>query len=382
MTEPPPTSSLQLRSLVTEQGNLELSLVDVPLPSLASDEVLVRVEAAPINPSDLGLLLAGADVASAVVGGTAERPSMVAPLADGALRRLGARVGNSLPVGNEGAGTVVAAGSSPEAQSLLGRTVAVAGGAMYSQYRVVNALLCLVLSEGTTAKEGASSFVNPLTALGMIETMRREGHQGLVHTAAASNLGQMLVKLCLEEDVPLVAIVRKPEQVELLRSIGAIHVCDSSAPSFMVDLIEALKATSATLAFDATGGGKLVSQILTAMEAAATTSGGEYSRYGSTVHKQVYIYGGLDPSPTMLTRNFGFAWGLGGWLLTPFLGSIDLDTFSRLRTRVAAGLKTTFASSYSGEVSLAGMIDPSAVSRYSRQATGEKYLVVPHLHGL
>jgi len=250
---------------------------------------------------------------------------------------------------------------------------------MYAQYRVVNASLCLVLPEGTSAKEGASSFVNPLTALGMVETMRREGHQGLVHTAAASNLGQMLVKLCLEEDVPLVAIVRKSEQAELLRSIGAVHVCDSSLPSFMTDLINALKTTSATMAFDATGGGKLVSQILTAMEAAANTSAEGYSRYGSTVHKQVYIYGGLDPSPTVLTRNFGFAWGIGGWLLTPFLGSIDLDTFARLRSRVAAGLKTTFASSYTSEVSLAGMLDPLALSGYSKQATGEKYLVVPNL---
>ena len=378
MTEPLPTSSLQLRSLVTEQGTLELSLVDVSLPTLASDEVLVRVEAAPINPSDLALLLAGANVASAVVEGTAERPIVTTPLTDGALRSLAARVGKSLAVGNEGAGTVVAAGSSPEAESLLGRTVAVAAGSMYSQYRAVNVLSCLVLSPEASAKAGASAFVNPLTALGMIETMRREGHKGLVHTAAASNLGQMLVKLCLEEEVPLVAIVRKPEQVELLRSIGAVNVCDSSSPSFMVDLIDALRTTSSTLAFDATGGGKLVSKILTAMEAAANTGAGEYSRYGSTVHKQVYIYGGLDPSPTMLTRNFGFAWGIGGWLLTPFLGSIDGDTFNRLRSRVAGGLTTTFASSYTGEVSLAGLLDPLVLSRIAKHATGEKYLLVPN----
>ena len=243
----------------------------------------------------------------------------------------------------------------------------------------MSASSCLVLPPGISAKQGASSFVNPLTALGMIETLRREGHKGLVHTAAASNLGQMLVKLCLEEDVPLVAIVRKPEQVELLRSIGAVHVCDSSSPSFMTDMIDALRATSATMAFDATGGGKLVSQILTAMEAAADTSAREYSRYGSTVHKQVYIYGGLDPSPTTLTRNFGFAWGIGGWLLTPFLGSIEPDTFSRMRSRVAEELKTTFASYYTGEVSLAGMVDPLMLRTYSKQATGEKYLVAPNL---
>ena len=232
---------------------------------------------------------------------------------------------------------------------------------------------------GTSAKEGASSFVNPLTSLGMIETMRREGHNGLVHTAAASNFGQMLVKLCLEEDVPLVAVVRKPQQAELLRSIGAVHVCDSSSPSFMPDLIDALGTTSATMAFDATGGGKLASQILTAMEVAANGSAQEYSRYGSTVRKQVYIYGGLDPGPTLLTRNFGFAWGVGGWLLTPFLGSIEPDTFSRLRSRVVAGLSTTFASSYSGEVSLAGMLDPQVLRQCSKQATGGKYLVAPNL---
>jgi NADPH2:quinone reductase len=378
MTEPLPADSLELRSLVTEQGTLELSLTEVPLPSLGTGEVLVRVEAAPINPSDLGLLLAGANVASAVVEGTSDRPVITAPLADGALRALAARVGQSLPVGNEGAGTVVAAGPTPEAQALLGRIVAIAGGAMYSQYRAVRAPSCLVLPPGISAKEGASSFVNPLTALGMIETMRGEGHRGLVHTAAASNLGQMLVKLCLEEDVPLVAIVRKPQHAELLRSIGAVHVCDSSSPAFMTELIEALKATLATMAFDATGGGKLVSQILTAMEAAAHKSSGAYSRYGSTVHKQVYIYGGLDPSPTILTRNFGFAWGVGGWLLTPFLGTIDPDTFSRLRARIAAGLKTTFLSSYTGEVSLVGMLDPLTLRQYSKQATGEKYLVTPN----
>jgi NADPH:quinone reductase-like Zn-dependent oxidoreductase len=377
VTEPLPTSWLELRSLVTERGTLELSLSEVPLPDLNSGEVLVRIEAAPINPSDLGLLLAGADVDSAVAEGTSERPVVTAPIADGVFRSLAARVGKSLPVGNEGAGTVVGAGTSTEAQSLLGRTVAVAGGSMYSQYRAVSVSSCLALPPGTSAKEGASSFVNPLTALGMFETMRREGHRGLVHTASASNLGQMLVKLCLEEDVPLVAIVRKPEQVELLRSIGAVHVCDSSSPSFMADLIEAISATSATIAFDATGGGKLTSNILTAMEAAANASAREYSRYGSTVHKQVYIYGGLDTSPTTLTRNFGFAWGVGGWLLTPFLGSIEPETFSRLRSRVVEGLKTTFASSYTDEVSLAGLLDPLVLSRTKKQATGEKHLVVP-----
>jgi NADPH:quinone reductase-like Zn-dependent oxidoreductase len=381
MTDTVPSSSLELRSLVTEQGTLELSLIDVAVLTPTPGQVLLRVEAAPINPSDLGLLLAGADMDSASIDGTPDGPVVSAPLAEGALRALAARVGRSLPVGNEGAGTVVDAGASPEAQALLGRTVAVAGGSMYAQYRMCEASACLVLPEGTSAREGASSFVNPLTALGMIETMRRDGHSGLVHTAAASNLGQMLVKLCLEESIPLVNIVRKPEQESLLRSIGAVHVCNSDSPSFRSDLTEALTVTSATLAFDATGGGKLASQILSGMEAAATATAtaAEYSRYGSTVRKQVYIYGGLDPSPTVLTRNFGFAWNVGGWLLTPFLQSIGPDAFSELRARVATGLTTTFASTYTSEVALADVLDPSVFSRFVKQATGEKFLVNPQL---
>jgi NADPH:quinone reductase-like Zn-dependent oxidoreductase len=283
-----------------------------------------------------------------------------------------------MAVGNEGAGTVVAGGDSPLAQSLIGKTVSAAGGSMYSQYRAIDAAACLVLPDGTSAREGASSFVNPLTALGMVSTMRREGHTGLVHTAAASNLGQMLVKLCVEEQIPLVNIVRKSEQVELLRSIGAAHVCNSSSPSFMSDLIDALQLTGATLSFDAIGGGRLVSQTLTAMEAAASASSTQYSRYGSTTHKQAYIYGGLDPSPTVLTRSFGFAWSLGGWLLNSFLQSLDAVSVQELRERVAAGLTTTFLSHYTQEVSLAQALQPEAITAYSKQATGEKYLITPN----
>jgi NADPH:quinone reductase-like Zn-dependent oxidoreductase len=377
MTADLPETALELRSLVTSQGTLELSLHDVPVPTPAANEVLVRVEAAPINPSDLGLLIASADMTTATVSGTPERPIVTASLAAGSLGGLSARVDKSLPVGNEGAGTVVAAGSSPAAQALVGKTVGLAGGAMYSQYRVVDAAACLVLADGTTAKDGASSFVNPLTALGMVETMRREGHSALVHTAAASNLGQMLVKLCNADGVPLVNIVRKPEQEELLRSLGAVHVCNSGSPSFSTDLLEALIATGATLAFDATGGGTLASQILNGMEQAANATAAEYSRYGSTVHKQVYIYGALDTGPTTLTRNFGMAWGVGGWLLTPFLGSIGAEAIGRLRARVAAELTTTFASTYTEEVSLAGMLRPEAFTRYVKRATGEKFLVTP-----
>ncbi|MDT5345156.1 MAG: NADPH:quinone reductase, partial [Mycobacterium sp.] len=316
MTADLPDNALELRSLVTSRDTLELSLHDIPVPSPAANEVLVRVEASPINPSDLGVLIAGADMATATVAGTSERPVITATLKDAVLKGLSARVDKPIPVGNEGAGTVVAAGSSSAAQALLGKTVGIAGGGMYTQYRAVDASACLVLPEGVTAKDGASSFVNPLTALGMLETMRREGHSGLVHTAAASNLGQMLVKLCIKDEVPLVNIVRKPDQEELLRSLGAVHVLNSESPSFSTDLVEALKATAATLAFDATGGGTLASQILNGMEQAASSTAAEYSRYGSTVHKQAYIYGGLDTGPTTLTRNFGMAWGLGGWLLT------------------------------------------------------------------
>jgi NADPH:quinone reductase len=377
MTADLPDTALQLRSLVTSEGTLELSLQDVPVPTLAANEVLVRVEASPINPSDLALLTASADMAKATVGGSPERPVVTAPLSAAALAGLSARVDVPLPVGNEGAGTVVAAGSSPAAQALLGKTVGIAGGAMYAQYRAVDAASCLVLPDGATARDGASSFVNPLTALGMLETMRREGHSGLVHTAAASNLGQMLVKVCQKDGVPLVNIVRKPDQEQLLRALGAVHVCNTASPSFSTDLVEALKATSATIGFDATGGGTLASQILNGMEEAANSTAAEYSRYGSSVHKQVYIYGGLDTGPTILTRNFGMAWGLGGWLLTPFLVSAGAETIGRLRARVAAELTTTFASTYTREVSLAGMLAPDAFTSYVRRATGEKFLVTP-----
>ena len=377
MTMTIPDTGLALHSLVRPEGKLELTLVDVPVPSPKPNQVVIRVEASPINPSDLGLLLAGADVSTAVTSGSADRPVVTANITDAAMRALAARVGTSLPVGNEGAGTVVATGTSPEAQALLGRTVSVAGGAMYSQFRCVDASLCLVLPEGTPARVGASSFVNPLTALGMVETMRREDRTALVHTAAASNLGQMLVKLCLEERVPLVCIVRKPEQESLLRAIGAVHVCDSSSPTFMSDLVEALTVTSATLAFDAIGGGKLASQILTCMEAAASSSTSEYSRYGSSTHKRVYIYGGLDRGPTELTRSFGFAWDVGGWLLTPFLQSLEPEKLQRLRQRVADGLQSTFASTYTREVSLVEALQPEAYLAYSLQATGEKFLITP-----
>jgi NADPH2:quinone reductase len=371
-------TGLQLRSTIKREGVVELALVSVPTPQPRADEVLVRVEAAPINPSDLGLLLGGADPTTAAASGTAERPIVTATIPPAAMPALAGRLEQSLPVGNEGAGVVVRAGDAPAARALLGKTVAMLGGAMYAQYRCIKASECLVLPPGTTAAVGASCFVNPLTALGMVETMRREGHTALVHTAAASNLGQMLVKLCRKDDVGLVNIVRRPEQVELLQAIGARYVCDSSAPRFLDGLVEALAATGATLAFDAIGGGRLAGQILTAMELALTRTAQGYSRYGSTTHKQVYIYGGLDRGPTELHRTFGMAWGIGGWLLGPFLQRIGADAARALKERVAAEITTTFASIYTKEVSLVEALQPWEIAAYARLATGEKYLIKPN----
>jgi NADPH:quinone reductase len=377
VTDQVPAQGLQLRSLVTTSQTVELSLADVDVPAPAPDQVIVRVAAAPINPSDLGLMFAGADLSRAAAGGTPDRPVVTAPLPAGAARAAVARAGLSLPAGNEGAGTVVAAGESAAARALLGRVVAVAGGAMYAQYRCVSAAACLELPDGATAADGAAAFVNPMTALGMIETMRMEGHTALVHTAAASNLGQMLNRLCIEEQVPLVSVVRSPAQAELLRAAGATWVCDSTSDTFTGDLAGALRATSATIAFDAIGGGSLASRILAGMEAVAS-AGAEFSRYGSAVHKQVYIYGGLDRGPTELTRSFGTAWGVGGWLLTPFLRKAGPQKVADMRQRVAAGLTTTFASRYTGQVSLAGALRPEAIAVYGRQATGQKYLIAPN----
>ncbi len=378
MTNPTPDTMLELRSLIKGSGELELSLARVPVPEPAADEVLVRMLAAPMNPSDLGLLFGAADLGTAKASGTATEPVITATVPARLMPGMAGRVDQSMPVGNEGAGVVVKAGASDAAQALLGKTVAILGGAMYVQYRAIKAAQCLVLPPGTTPAEGASCFVNPLTSLGMVETMRLEGHKALVHTAAASNLGQMLNRICIKDGVALVNIVRKQEQEDLLRAQGAPHVCNSSAPGFMEDLTRALVTTGATIAFDAIGGGKLAGQILICMEAAANQSAKEYSRYGSTTYKQVYIYGGLDRSPTEITRNFGMTWGLGGWLLFPFLQKIGPAAAQKLRERVVAELKTTFASSYTREVSMAEALQLGAIALYSKHATGTKYLVNPN----
>ncbi|CAN7649723.1 zinc-binding dehydrogenase [Variovorax paradoxus] len=370
--------ALQLRSLVRANGELELSLHDEPILEPQAHEVVIRIEASPMNPSDLGLLFGAADMGTAKVSGTPERPIVTATVPERAMPAMAGRLDQSMPVGNEGAGVVVKAGSSPAAQALLGKTVAAIGGAMYSQYRAVAAAQCLELPAGTAPAEGASCFVNPLTSLGMVETMRREGHKALVHTAAASNLGQMLNKICQKDGIALVNIVRKPEQEALLRGIGAKYVCNASSPTFLEDLTQALVETDATLAFDATGGGKLAGQILGCMEAALNRTAKEYSRYGSTTHKQVYIYGGLDRSPTEFVRNFGMAWGMGGWLLFPFLQKLGDEGVQRLKARVVAELKTTFASHYTREVSLLEALQLDAIGVYGKQATGEKFLLNPN----
>ena len=369
-------SGLELRSRITSGGKLELWLEEVTVPAPEAGEVVIRVEAAPINPSDLALLLGPADLATLVGGGTADRPTVTADVPQARLAGVAARLDQGLLVGNEGAGVVVAAGA--DTGALLGRRVATVTPGMYAQYRVAKASGCLLLPEGATSRQGASAFVNPLTALGMTETMRREGHSALIHTAAASNLGQMLVRLCRADGIALINIVRNNRQVALLRELGAQYVLDSTSATFTHDLTESIAATNATLAFDAIGGGTLAGTILTCMERALLRKMTAYNRYGSPTHKQVYVYGMLDTGPTELYRNFGMAWGVGGWLVTPFYQKIGLEAAQRLRQRVAAELTTTFESHYTAEISLAEALAPSAIAAYNRRATGEKYLITPN----
>ena len=372
-------SSKEIRSMVTNEGNIEISIANVDMPIPGDDEVLIEVHAAPINPSDLGLLLSfAADLSSINVSGSGDETITSMKIHPALMGAMKPRIDQSMPVGNEGSGVVVDAGTN--AKEFVGKTVGLAGGSMYSQYRCVPAVNCLLMEEGTSPAEAASSFVNPLTALAFIETMKMENHTAMVHTAAASNLGQMLVKICKDDDIPLVNIVRKQEQVDLLKDIGAEHICNTSDPDFIESLVSALIATGATLGFDATGGGnngELPGQILAAMEVAANKMAKEYSRYGSDTYKQVYIYGGLDQSPTILKRSYGMSWGLGGWLLTPMIGRIGMEKFQAMRARVAKEIKTTFASTYANEVSFEEMLQPETIKSYAKQATGQKYLVNP-----
>ena len=373
-------TSKEIRSTVTSDGTVEISVVNVAMPVPSETEVVIKVEAAPINPSDLALLISfAADLDSIEFSGEDEAAKTTIKIRPGLMSALKGRVDQPMSAGNEGAGIIVGAGE--KATALIGKTVGVAGGSMYSQYRCAPASSCLVMDEGITSIEAASSFVNPLTALAFIETMKMENHAALVNTAAASNLGQMLVKICKDDGIPLVNIVRKPEQVKILKDLGAEYICDTSQSDFMKDLVEALISTGATLGFDATGGGndgKLPGQILAAMEIAANKTAKEYSRYGSDIYKQVYIYGGLDPTPTVLNRSFGLQWGLGGWLLTPMIGRIGMERFAEMRQRVVREIKTTFASHYTQEISLEEMLQPDNIKAYAKQGTGAKYLVNPH----
>ncbi len=369
--------SLQLFSRITRGGQLELSIISVEIPTPGPNEVLVKVEAAPINPSDMGPLFGPADIGAARLHSVEGRRVLTAPVPRGRLSGVALRLDRKLPVGNEGAGTVVAAGTGEAARSLIGKTVGILSGKTYAQYCCVPVASCLVLNEGTTAAEAADCFVNPLTALGMVETMRLEDHEALVHTAAASNLGQMLVRLCLADNVPLVNIVRKPGQVDLLRSLGAKHVCDSSSETFLDDLTDAIEDGGATLAFDAIGGGRLVNDILFAMERAAGRSLTRHSTYGSSTRKQAYIYGGLDPSPTVLDRTYGMAWNIGAWLLPQFLQRIGYERAAELRQRIADEIKTTFASKFTKVLSLEQAITPENIRLYVAKKTGEKYLINP-----
>lgn len=363
--------SLELRSTVSADGTLRLHLEALTLPDPGPGQLLVRVEAAPINPSDLGLMFGPADMASLTRDGQA----LTARIPDGAMPALRARIGQSLPVGNEGAGTVIAAG--PDQQHLIGRRVAMLGGAMYARLRLISAAECLVLPEGAAAEDGAALFVNPLTALGFVETMRAEGHKAIVHAPAASNLGQMLVRICQADGIGLVNIVRSPAQATLLRDLGAEHVVDSSTDSFRDDLTEAIAATGATLSFDAIGGGETTSTILNAMETVAQRDMTSYDRYGSGVLKQGYIYGALDTGPSILRRGFGFRWAIGGWLLFHALQRLDPATVAQMRKRIVDEMTTTFASHYTARISLEQMLEPETIAAYVRKATGTKYLLVP-----
>jgi NADPH2:quinone reductase len=372
-----PTSYAQLLSTVTSKGELRLALAQVDMPTPGPNEVIIKVEATPINPSDLGVMFGWSTMTEASSSGSGKESVLTAPVSPQGMQIMKARIDQSLPVGNEGAGTVVAAGDGELARSLMDKVVAVMGGGMYAEYRCVDASMCLPLLAGNTAKDGASSFINPLTALSMLETMRMEGHTALVHTAAASNLGQMLNRICIADGVELVNIVRKEEQAEILRGLGAKYIVNSSSEDFMSELTNAIHATGATLAFDATGGGMLASNILSAMEAAAARTPGAYSIYGSIKHKQVYLYGGLNTSETTLTRGYGMAWGVGGWLLPSFLAKVGGQVFMKLRTRVAEELTTTFASHYTNEISLEKALQAETVENYIAKATGEKFLICP-----
>jgi NADPH:quinone reductase-like Zn-dependent oxidoreductase len=363
----------ELHSTLTADGNIRLTIDEVDLgETLGADDVIVRVDATPINPTDLFLLLSGADLSKATATGDA----LVAPVPAGIVSAFAGRIDKPLTVGSEGAGTVIAAGAGAAAQALVGKVVATNNG-MFATHRKLPVGAVRPLPEGRTAEEGASSFVNPMTALSFVETMRAEKHTAIVHTAAASNLGQMLVKICAADGVPLVNIVRRPAQVTQLRDLGAQYVVDSSAPTFAADLVEAIAATRATLAFDAIGGGTIGTQILDAMERVAIRSMQTFSHYGSSTLKQLYVYGSLDRSPMTLYRTFGLSWSIGGYLVMNALRKLGPEVMMRMSARVMRELTTTFASHYTARIGLEQLLDIETLRSCAQMATGEKFLITP-----
>ena len=365
------TTGKQILSTL-EDGKLTVEVVETEFPDPTGNQLLVQMEAAPINPSDLALLTGAADLENAEYSPGKFVATMPEPFNSAQKGRHGQR----LPVGNEGAGTVIAAGDSEMAQALVGQRVACVPGNAYSQYCLADAGLSLPLGD-MSSEQGASAFVNPMTALGFVETAKMEGQEAIIHTVAASNLGQMLVKICQEDDIPLVNIVRKAEQVELLQGLGATHIVNSSDDDFLDQLRGSIDTTGAYLGFDPIGGGQMVDDCFKAMEQVAATKMTEYSRYGSDQAKKMYIYGRLDFGPTLLTPAYGFGWTLSGWLLTPFLQKAGLETMIRMRQRVQEGLTSTFASSYKRKVTLEEMLTKEAALDYRAMKTGEKYLVTP-----
>lgn len=367
------TTGKQLFTTLDSDGMLTLEIEERTFPEPTGNQVLVKMEAAPINPSDLAILTSAADFEYAVYSPGKVVAKMPEPFNSGQKSRHGQR----LPAGNEGAGTVVATGDGEMAKALMGQRVACVPGNAFSQYAIADAAMCLPLGDHS-AEEGASSFVNPMTALGFVETARKEGASAILHTVGASNLGQMLNRICLEDGMDLVSIVRKSEQAELLKSQGAKHVVNSSDSDFMEQLQAAIDETNAFFGFDPIGGGDMVDTCFKAMERVAVGKMSEYSRYGSNQQKRMYIYGRLDFGPTILTPSYGFGWNLGGWLLTPFLATAGMETVMRMRKRVLDNLTTTFASHYKSKVDLEGMLTKDAILDYRQMKTGEKYLVTPN----
>lgn len=365
------TTSRQIISTLAD-GKLTVEVAETEVAQPTGNQVLVKMEAAPINPSDLAILTGMADLEN----GEYSPGKFVADMPEPFYSAQKARHGQRLPVGNEGAGTVVAAGEEEYAQSLIGQRVACVPGKAYSQYCLADAFLCMPLGD-VASEDGASAFVNPMTALGFVETAKMEEQGAIIHTAAASNLGQMLVKICQEDDMPLVNIVRKAEHVELLKGLGATHIVNSSDDDFADQLRGAIDATGAYCGFDPIGGGDMVDVCFKAMEQVAASKMSEYSRYGSEQAKKMYIYGRLDFGPTILTPSYGFGWTLSGWLLTPFLQNAGTETVLAMRDRVLNGLTSTFASSYKRKVTLEEMLTRDAVLDYRLMKTGEKYLVTP-----